>query len=201
MGSFDDISFDENEAVEEVSYFDSFAESDQLNKQKFEIRDWMLKHTSQLSEKKVPVVIVINDDLRIDTISDCIITSAITELPDNIKFKVALNNFGCVKKSLTSLKNFPDIVEGSFHCNNTSIKDLQGGPTSVKGNYFISNNASLISLNGAPKIVGGKFVGVNCPNLKEDLDKLPLATEYVCPEIKNMMTDEDWKHITGDLTE
>ena len=195
MGSFDDISFDENEAVEEVSYFDSFAESNQLDKQKFEIKDWMLKHTSQLSEKKVPVDIVINDDLRIDTISDCIITSAITELPDNIKFKVALHNFGCVKKSLTSLKNFPDIVEGSFHCNNTSIKDLQGGPMSVKGNYFISNIKTLVSLKGAPKIVGMRFVCVNCPNLKEDLNELPQALEYICPEVKKMIADADSKNI------
>lgn len=195
MGSFDDISFDENEAVEEVSYFDSFAESNQLDKQKFEIKDWMLKHTSQLSERRVPVDIVINDDLRIDTISDCIITSAITELPDNIKFKVALHNFGCVKKSLTSLKNFPDIVEGSFHCNNTSIKDLQGGPVSVKGNYFTSNIETLVSLKGAPKIVGMRFVCVNCPNLKEDLDKLPQALEYVCPEIMKTIADANSKNI------
>ena len=200
MGSFDDISFDENEAVEEVSYFDSFAESDQLDKQKFEIRDWMLKHTSQLSDKKVPVDIVINDDLRIDTISDCIITSAITELPDNIKFKVALHNFACVKKSLTSLKNFPDIVEGSFHCNNTSIKDLQGGPISVKGNYFISNIKTLVSLKGAPKIVGMKFVCVNCPNLKEDLNKLPQALEYICPEVKKMIADANSKNIIDNNT-
>lgn len=68
---------------------------------------------------------------------------------------------------MTSLKNCPDKVNGSFWCNNCGLINLDGCPKEINGHFFCRDN-SLASFEGGPTTVNGKIVatGNNITSLK-----------------------------------
>jgi hypothetical protein len=77
------------------------------------------------------------------------------ELP--VKFARADINFFVNSSSLTTMKNFPDIIDGDFNIEDTPIRSFKGGPSYVGGTVYAAY--SLIeSLEGAPSFVGGNFL-------------------------------------------
>ena len=71
--------------------------------------------------------------------------------------EVVGGSFRCNQNPLKTLKGAPVKVGGDFGCMNTRIESLEGGPEVVGGNYYCQKNPALVSLKGAPKVLGGKF--------------------------------------------
>ena len=72
--------------------------------------------------------------------------------PERIQGSLVLGFF----KNITSLKECPEEVGGSFYCFSTRITSLEGGPKKVGGSFNCSNT-NITSLEGSPIKVGGIF--------------------------------------------
>jgi hypothetical protein len=57
-------------------------------------------------------------------------------------------------KGVTSLEDFPTVVENEFNCSGTSIQNLKGGPQNMVLEYNVKDCDNLTSLEGAPEEVG-----------------------------------------------
>lgn len=79
----------------------------------------------------------------------------LTEIPEFLKDVEIRNDFRISKNQLTSLKNSPRVVKGTFNCNLNKIPNLSGAPDSVHTFYCDRNR--LLSLEGAPQEVTGSF--------------------------------------------
>lgn len=91
---------------------------------------------------------VINEDLSVSIEQDVIYDLGdyddeddifeLTELPFTIRdFTGDLTLVDC---GLTSLKGFPQTINGNFNCSNNELTSLEYGPTIVFGEYNASNN-------------------------------------------------------------
>lgn len=95
----------------------------------------------------------INKDLTID-VDQCVkLILKIKELP--VKFNIVKGDF-FAKESLTTLKGFPEIVQGDFFCQNTDIENLDNFPREIHGRINLLNN-KLTSLKGIPSIIYNDF--------------------------------------------
>ena len=84
-----------------------------------------------------------------------LINKNLTEIP--IKFNIIQGNFWCRHNQLTSLKNCPNIVYGSFFdCSYNRLTSLKYCPKEVIENFFCDNNR-LTSLKYCPKTISGHF--------------------------------------------
>ena len=90
---------------------------------------------------------------------------------DNENFEELPYKFGEVKgffgldgcKNLISLKNCPNIIRRTFHCNrNTNLVTLEGCPSEILSDFFCTGNTKLEYLRGCPKKVGGDFYCQSC---------------------------------------
>lgn len=88
----------------------------------------------------------------------------LTEIPEFIKDVEIRGDLIVNHNNLTSLKNSPRIVMGSFNCHNSKVHTLLGAPDSVH-NFFCDKN-KIESLEGAPSEVTGTFICSNNPSLK-----------------------------------
>ncbi len=65
-------------------------------------------------------------------------------------------DFHCGFNEITSLEGCPKIVKGDFTCTINQLTNLKGGPKEVEGDYDCNFNR-LTTLEGSPDIVNGSF--------------------------------------------
>ena len=94
-------------------------------------------------------------------------------------------------RSLTTLKNCPKIVDGSFYCcGNPHLTSLVGGPEKV-GNIYRCNHCDLENLNGIAKEIGSWITAFGNRRLR-DISALTGVEihktcdfEFASPELTN----------------
>jgi len=106
-----------------------------------------------------------NPDGTLDVFENVYLVSKhLTELPFN--FGKIFGFFDCSHNFLTSLKGFPEIVNGDFDCSFNSLTSLEGSPKIVNGDFDCYNN-DLTSLNGLNLDgISGKIILKSNPDLK-----------------------------------
>lgn len=110
---------------------------------------------------------------------------------------------------LTSLKNCPNIVDGSFDCQGckklttlegapqevgvvfncndcTNLKSLKGAPQEVGQDFWCNNCISLTSLEGAPLKVDGSFKCTSCTSLTSLNGPKEVGGNFECNGCSNL---------------
>jgi hypothetical protein len=114
----------------------------------------------------------LNENGEVDVKGDfSIYGGTFTEIP--VKFGKVTGYFDCGENNLTSLKNAPSFVGGSFNCSyNKKLTDLKFAPISIGGG-FSAFSCGLTSLKGFPKIVKGGTISISYNQLTSFGDYLP----------------------------
>lgn len=91
-----------------------------------------------------------------------------TNIPNDIQFNIAHDNFFFHGKNVTSLRGSPKICKLRFNCTNTYITSLEFASDHIDG-YFNCSTTLITSLEHCPKYVGGDFWCRNT-NIKKAYD-------------------------------
>jgi hypothetical protein len=142
-----------------------------------------------LCEKHKITNYTINIDGTLNIDGDAIFSvteERISELP--LKFSYVKGHFICCNNNLTTLKGFPDFVDGSVRIDSNKLTSLYGCTKKVGGSFICSNN-DLASLEHCPESVGLNF---SCSDNKiTSLNHFPsaLGGNFTCNKNPNIFSD------------